>query len=36
MSSEILLVCGGTGCQSAQSDEIIEILKEEIKEAGLS
>lgn len=31
-----LLVCGGTGCQSAESQLIVENLNEEIKKAGLS
>ena len=30
-----ILVCGGTGCQSAESALIIDKLKENIKEAGL-
>lgn len=31
-----LLVCGGTGCQSAESQLIVENLNEEIKKVGLS
>jgi NADH-quinone oxidoreductase subunit F len=31
-----ILVCGGTGCKSSQSDEIISNLKAYIEEAGLS
>lgn len=31
-----LLVCGGTGCQSADSQLIVKNLNEEIKKAGLS
>jgi NADH-quinone oxidoreductase subunit F len=31
-----ILVCGGTGCMSAQSKEIVEELKNEINKAGLS
>ena len=31
-----LLVCGGTGCKSAESDAIVENLNEEIAKAGLS
>jgi NADH-quinone oxidoreductase subunit F len=31
-----ILVCGGTGCKSSQSDEIISKLKAYIAEAGLS
>ena len=30
-----VLVCGGTGCTSSGSQQIIETLKEEIKKAGL-
>lgn len=30
-----VLVCGGTGCTSSGSQQIMEILKEEIKKAGL-
>jgi len=30
-----ILVCGGTGCQSAQSEKIIENLNTHIKNAGL-
>jgi NADH-quinone oxidoreductase subunit F len=30
-----ILICGGTGCKSARSDEIITNLKAEIKAAGL-
>lgn len=31
-----ILVCGGTGCKSSKSFEIIEKFKEEVKEAGMS
>lgn len=31
-----LLVCGGTGCHSSESDKIIENLKNHISEVGLS
>jgi len=30
-----LLICGGTGCQSSRSLELLEALQQEIKEAGL-
>ena len=30
-----VLVCGGTGCTSSGSQQIMEALKEEIKKAGL-
>ena len=30
-----VLVCGGTGCTSSGSQQIMETLKEEIKKAGL-
>ena len=30
-----VLVCGGTGCTSSNSEQIIERLKEEIKAQGL-
>ncbi len=35
VTSREILVCGGTGCTSADSLEIIENLKNEIKNAGL-
>lgn len=31
-----ILVCGGTGCMSSQSQKLIDNLNEEIKKAGLS
>lgn len=31
----LILVCGGTGCKSADSDKIVENLKEEINKLGL-
>ena len=31
-----ILVCGGTGCQSAESQTVIDKLNEKIKESGLS
>ncbi|KOA19988.1 NADP-reducing hydrogenase subunit HndC [Clostridium homopropionicum DSM 5847] len=31
-----LTVCGGTGCKSAESDKIVENLRNEIEKAGLS
>ena len=30
-----VLVCGGTGCDSNHSGEVIETFKEKIKNAGL-
>ncbi|WXR63115.1 NADH-quinone oxidoreductase subunit NuoF [Peptostreptococcaceae bacterium AGR-M142] len=36
MEKRELLVCGGTGCQSADSQLIVKNLNEEIKKAGLS
>ncbi|MCY6369595.1 NADH-quinone oxidoreductase subunit NuoF [Clostridium ganghwense] len=31
-----ILICGGTGCKSSKSDEILENLKAEVEKAGLS
>ncbi len=31
-----MLVCGGTGCKSAQSDKIVSNLKEELEKRGMS
>jgi NADH:ubiquinone oxidoreductase subunit F (NADH-binding)/(2Fe-2S) ferredoxin/NAD-dependent dihydropyrimidine dehydrogenase PreA subunit len=31
-----ILVCGGTGCKSAESDQIVENLREEIEKAQMS
>lgn len=31
-----LLVCGGTGCKASESDRIVDMLKNEIRENGLS
>ena len=31
-----VLVCGGTGCTSSGSQQIMEILKQEIEKCGLS
>ena len=30
-----VLVCGGTGCTSSNSEYIIQVLKKEIQKAGL-
>lgn len=35
-NKRILMVCGGTGCQSANSEQVIKQLDEEIKLANLS
>jgi len=35
-NKKVLLVCGGTGCVSSNSEKIIENLESEIKAAGLS
>ncbi|WP_407306537.1 NADH-ubiquinone oxidoreductase-F iron-sulfur binding region domain-containing protein [Desulfosporosinus sp. SB140] len=31
-----IMVCGGTGCHASNSPEIVELLKEELKQHGLS
>lgn len=36
ISKREILVCGGTGCHSAESDIIVKNLNEEIEKAGLS
>ncbi|WP_326497903.1 NADH-quinone oxidoreductase subunit NuoF [Clostridium sp. ZS2-4] len=35
-SKREILICGGTGCKSSRSDEILENLKLEVEKAGLS
>ena len=31
-----ILVCGGTGCQSSNSHEIMEALKQNVADAGMA
>ncbi len=35
-AKQAILVCGGTGCKSAQSDQIVENLKIELEKRGMS